>query len=161
MVGAGRADGRELELARELGLRLARGGAVILCGGLGGVMEAACAGAHSGGAVTVGLLPGEDRAAANEHVDVAIATGMGELRNALLARGCDAMVAVGGEWGTLSEIALALKLGRPVVALESWRLERPGLRDRGPRLARDPAEAAALALNLAAARGPAPDADRG
>lgn len=160
MVGAGRADDRELELARELGVQLARGGAVILCGGLGGVMEAACGGAHSGRAVTVGLLPGDDRSTANEHVDVAIATGLGELRNALLARACDAMVAVGGEWGTLSEIALALQLGRPVVVLESWRLQRSGLRDRGPHRARDPAEAAALALSLAAARRPAPGAER-
>lgn len=160
MVGAGRAGDRELELARELGLQLARGGAVILCGGLGGVMEAACAGAHRGGAVTVGLLPGDDRTVANEHVDVAIATGLGEVRNALLARGCDAMVAVGGEWGTLSEIALALKLGRPVVALESWRLKRAGLRARGPHLAQDPAEAAALAVSLAVWRRPAPGAER-
>jgi len=120
-----------------------------MCGGLGGVMAAACAGAHDGGGVTVGLLPGDDRAAANEHVDVAIATGMGELRNALLARACDAMVAVGGDWGTLSEIALALKLSRPVVALESWRPQRPGLNVSGPHVAQDPAEAAALALSLA------------
>ncbi len=120
-----------------------------MCGGLGGVMAAACAGAHDGGGVTVGLLPGDDRAAANEHVDVAIATGMGELRNALLARACDAMVAVGGDWGTLSEIALALKLSRPVVALESWRPQRPGLDVSGPHVAQDPAEAAALALGLA------------
>lgn len=87
------------------------------------MMEAASKGARAGGGVTVGILPGADRAAANEWVEVAVATGLGEARNALVARTADALVAIGGEWGTLSEIALARKAGKPVVAVESWDLD--------------------------------------
>lgn len=124
VIGAARADQDECALAREVGRQLALRGAVLVCGGLGGVMEAACAGAHDGGGLTVGLLPGDERAAANPFVDVAIATGLGELRNGLIVRAVDALVAVGGEWGTLSEIALALETGRVVVGLGSWDLPR-------------------------------------
>ena len=86
-------------------------------------MEAACRGAKAAGGTTVGILPGDDRAQANDYVDVAIATGLGEGRNALIVRAVDALVAVGGEYGTLSEIALALKTGKPVVGIESWALD--------------------------------------
>jgi uncharacterized protein (TIGR00725 family) len=116
---------------------------VLICGGLGGVMEAACRGAKTAGGTTVGILPGHDRAQANEHVDVALATGLGEARNALVVRAADALVAVGGEYGTLSEIALALKTGKPVVAIGSWDLE-PLVK------ARDADEAVRRALELAA-----------
>ncbi len=95
----------------------------MVCGGLGGVMEAACRGAKDGGGVTVGILPGTDRAAANAFVDVAIPSGLGEARNALVVRAADALIAVGGGYGTLSEIALALKAGKRVVGLESWDIE--------------------------------------
>jgi uncharacterized protein (TIGR00725 family) len=95
---------------------------VLVCGGLGGVMEAACRGAKSRLGTTVGLLPGSDRGAANGWVDVAVATGMGEMRNALVVRSADAVVAVGGGWGTLSEIAFARKTGKPVVGV-GWELE--------------------------------------
>jgi uncharacterized protein (TIGR00725 family) len=93
---------------------------VVVCGGLGGVMEAACRGAKAAGGRTLGILPGSDRDAANEWVDLALATGLGEARNALVVRASDALVAVGGGYGTLSEIALGLKSGRPVFGLESW-----------------------------------------
>jgi uncharacterized protein (TIGR00725 family) len=96
---------------------------VLVCGGRGGVMEAACRGAKQAGGTTVGILPGSSRNDANEHVDIAIATGLGEMRNALIVRAVDSLIAVGGEYGTLSEIALALKGGRPVFGLGSWEIE--------------------------------------
>ena len=96
---------------------------MVVCGGLGGVMEAACRGAKQAGGTTVGILPGSDRAAANEFVDVAIPTGMGEARNALVVRAADALIAVGGGYGTLSEIALALKAGKRVVGIGSWAID--------------------------------------
>lgn len=106
-------------------------------------MEAACRGAQEAGGTTVGILPGHDRADANPYVDVAVATGLGEARNALVVRAADALIAVGGEYGTLSEIALALKAGKPVVGIDSWdldRIERAG----------DAATAVRRALDLAA-----------
>jgi len=106
-----------------VGRQLAERGAVVVCGGLGGVMEAACRGAKEAGGLTVGILPGTDRAAANAFVDVAVPSGLGEARNALVVRAADAVVAVGGGYGTLSEIALALKAGKRVVGLDSWDIE--------------------------------------
>ena len=90
---------------------------MLVCGGLGGVMEAACRGARERGGITLGILPGLDRAAANPHVSVALPTGLGEARNALVVRAADALIAVGGGYGTLSEIALALKAGKRVIGL--------------------------------------------
>jgi uncharacterized protein (TIGR00725 family) len=106
-------------VGRELGSR----GVVLVCGGLGGVMEAACRGAKESGGRTVGILPGADRSAANPYVDVAIATGLGEARNALVVRAADALIAVGGGYGTLSEVALGLKAGKRVVGLGTWDVE--------------------------------------
>jgi uncharacterized protein (TIGR00725 family) len=120
VVGPGDASARELEAAEEVGAQLAAAGAVVVTGGLGGVMEAACRGARSRHGTTLGILPGDDRDAANGWVQVAVATGMGELRNGLVVRAADALVAIGGGHGTLSEVALALKLGRPVVGLGTW-----------------------------------------
>jgi uncharacterized protein (TIGR00725 family) len=96
---------------------------VLVCGGLGGVMEAACKGAKEAGATTVGILPGADRSAANRFVDIAIPTGLGEARNALVVRAADAVVAIGDGYGTLSEIALALRAGKRVVGLGTWEIE--------------------------------------
>jgi uncharacterized protein (TIGR00725 family) len=110
-------------LADEVGRLLARRGAVVVCGGLGGVMEAACRGASREGGTTVGVLPGLDRGAANPFVSVAVATGLGEARNALVVRAADALIAVGGAYGTLSEIALALKAGKPVIGLGTWEID--------------------------------------
>jgi uncharacterized protein (TIGR00725 family) len=120
VVGPGEASAEELLVAEEVGAGLADLGAVVVTGGLGGVMEAACRGARSRRGHTLGILPGEDRAAANGWVEIAVATGLGELRNGLVVRASDALVAVGGGHGTLSEVALALKLGRPVVGLGTW-----------------------------------------
>ena len=141
VVGPGEATSEEIATAEEVGRLLAERGAVLVCGGLGGVMEAACRGAREGGGMTVGILPGSDRAAANPHVDVAIATGLGEARNALVVRAADVVIAVGGAYGTLSEIALALKTGTPVVGIRSWELAGRPLKE-----ARDAREAVELAL---------------
>jgi uncharacterized protein (TIGR00725 family) len=123
VVGPGEASAGELAIAEELGARLVDLGATVVTGGLGGVMEAACRGAKSRRGLTIGLLPGLDRSEANGWVDVAIATGLGELRNALVVRTSDAVVAVGGGAGTLSEIGFALKLGRPVIGIGTFALE--------------------------------------
>jgi uncharacterized protein (TIGR00725 family) len=120
VVGPGNASPTELQLAEEVGAGLAAAGAVVVTGGLGGVMEAACRGARSRQGMTLGILPGEDRDAANGWVQVAVATGLGELRNGLVVRAADALVAIGGGHGTLSEVALALRVGRPVVGLGTW-----------------------------------------
>jgi uncharacterized protein (TIGR00725 family) len=120
VVGPGEASTEELHAAEEVGAGLAAAGAVVVTGGLGGVMEAACRGARSRRGRTVGILPGEDRDAANGWVEIALATGLGELRNGLVVRAADAVVAVGGGHGTLSEVALALKLGRPVIGIGTW-----------------------------------------
>ncbi len=142
----------DARLAHDVGRLLAEAGAVVVCGGLGGVMEAACRGAKEAGGLTVGILPGYDRRAANRWVDVAIATGLGEARNTLVVRASDAVIAIGGEYGTLSEIAFALKLGRPVVGLSTWSLARTGgTPDTGLRRAAAPEDAVSIAL--AAARG--------
>ncbi len=106
-----------------MGRLLAERGAMVVCGGLGGTMEAACRGARAAGGTTLGLLPGLDRSAANEFVSVAVPTGLGEARNGLVVRAADAVIALGGGYGTLSEIALALKAGKRVVGLETWEIE--------------------------------------
>jgi len=120
VIGAGEAPPAVRDLAFAAGRAIAAMGATLVCGGRGGVMEAAAHGAQSAGGHTVGILPGYDRAAANPHIEFVIATGMGEARNAIIVASADAIVALAGEAGTLSEIGLALKLKRPVVALRSW-----------------------------------------
>jgi uncharacterized protein (TIGR00725 family) len=123
VVGSGDADRQAEAVAEDVGRGLAQHGAIVVCGGLGGVMEAACRGAKEHGGTTVGILPGLDRRDANRWVDVAIATGLGEARNALVARAADALVAVSGGFGTLSEIALALRTGTPVIGVATWEIE--------------------------------------
>src|SRR3954447_2203137 len=139
VVGASTATPAEAALAEEVGAGLAAAGAVVVTGGLGGVMEAACRGAKSRLGQTLALLPGEDRSAANGWVDFAVPTGLGELRNGLIVRSADALVAIGGGAGTLSEIALAIKAGKLVVGLGSWAIE-------GMVQATDPADAVARVL---------------
>jgi len=124
VVGSGTCSAEEAVAAEQVGVLLARADAVVVCGGLSGVMEAACRGARREGGLTVGILPGSDRDGANPHVVVAIASGLGELRNGLVVRASDAVIAVGGEFGTLSEIGFALKLGKRVVGLGTWELSR-------------------------------------
>jgi uncharacterized protein (TIGR00725 family) len=123
VVGPGDASADETAAAERVGALVAGRGAVLVCGGLGGVMEAACRGARQEGGTAVGILPGLDRGAANPHVDVALATGLGEARNALVVRAADALIAIGGAYGTLSEIALALKGGKRVIGLGTWDIE--------------------------------------
>jgi uncharacterized protein (TIGR00725 family) len=123
VVGPGAAGEEQVAAAEEAGRLIAARGALLVCGGLGGVMEAACRGARSAGGTTLGLLPGDDRGDANPFVDIAVPTGLGEGRNALVVRTADAVVAIGGGYGTLSEIALALRAGKPVIGLGTWDIE--------------------------------------
>jgi uncharacterized protein (TIGR00725 family) len=146
VAASGDASERELADAEALGRALATRGAVVVTGGGGGGMEAACRGAKSAGGTTVGILPGSDRAEANAFVDVAIPTGLGEARNALVVRAADALVAVGGGWGTLSEIALALRAGKRVVGLTTWEVAKGGSPVEGVIAAADPEAAAELTL---------------
>jgi uncharacterized protein (TIGR00725 family) len=149
VVGPGQPTAEEAATAEEVGRLLGEAGAVVVCGGLGGVMEAVCRGARSAGGLTLGILPGRDRREANAYVEVAVPTGMGEMRNALVVRAADAVIAVGGAYGTLSEIALALRGGTPVVGLGTWELIRGGHPDDGIIRAASPREAVETALDLA------------
>lgn len=147
VVGPGLASDDEAAAAEEVGRLLARAGAVVVCGGSTGVMEAVSRGAAGEGGTVVGILPGFDRAEANPHVTIAVPTGMGEMRNALIARTADVMIAVGGEFGTLSEIAFALKIGTPVIGLLTWDLVRRGEAVAGIEVAESPERAVELALH--------------
>jgi uncharacterized protein (TIGR00725 family) len=122
-VGPGEAGPEVVAAAEFVGRELAARGTVLVCGGLGGAMEAACRGAKEAGGTTVGLLPGLDRRDANPYVDIAVPTGLGEARNALVVRAADALVAIGGGYGTLSEIGLALRTGKRVVGIGTWEIE--------------------------------------
>lgn len=145
VCGAG-VCGEELAgIAEEVGRRLVEAGAVVLCGGMGGVMEAAARGAQEAGGVVLGVLPGRDARNANRHIGIPLPTGMGEGRNVLVVRFAEALIAIGGEWGTLSEVALARKMDVPAILL------RPGL-TAGLDLPEAPTAADAVSLALAAAR---------
>ena len=129
------------DLAFEVGRGIAERNAVLICGGLTGVMEHAARGARAAGGLTIGLLPGDDPDEANEYIDVAIATGLGHARNAILARTADGVVAVGGGLGTLSEIALALRNRRPTIGIQTWRFDRDGRTEPELPIAASPKEA--------------------
>jgi len=117
VIGGGSCSAEETALAEDVGRRLADQGAIVVCGGLTGVMEAVAKGAKANGGITVGILPGADPAAANAYIDVPLATRMGEMRNALVVQVAQALIAIGGGTGTLSEVALALRIGKPIVGL--------------------------------------------
>jgi hypothetical protein len=136
-------------VAEEVGFMLAEKGCTVVCGGLGGVMEAACKGAKRAGGTTVGILPGNDRRDANEFVDVAIVTGLGEARNTLVVKSSQAVIAIGGRYGTLSEIGLSLKLGIPVVGLNTWQLYREGELETGIVPVSTAKDAVEIAISLA------------
>lgn len=140
IVGPSEAPAEVLTAAEEAGSWVARCGAVLITGGLGGAMEAACRGARSAGGTAVGMLPGNRRADANRFVEIAIPTGMGEMRNLLVVRAADGVLAVGGGLGTLCELALALKLGKPTVGIGTWEA-RVGNRSAGILSAGSPREA--------------------
>ncbi|MEK6777350.1 MAG: TIGR00725 family protein [bacterium] len=122
VIGAGRNEDKTNLMALEVGREVARAGAVLICGGLGGVMESAARGAREEKGTTVGILPGETRDEANPYIDIPIPTDLGHARNAIVVRASDALIAVGGGYGTLSEIALALKMGKPVAGLDTWEI---------------------------------------
>ncbi len=140
------------EQCEEVGQLLARAGAVLVCGGLGGSMEAAARGSAEAGGTVIGILPGAHRSGANPYVTLSIPTGMGEARNTLIVRSSDALIAVAGEFGTLSEIAFALKIGVPVVGLGTWELSKAGRPVEAFPQASSPEEAVREALRLAAGR---------
>ena len=144
----------EADAAEMVGRLLAQADAVVVCGGHGGVMEAASRGASREGGTVVGLLPGSDRSQGNPYLSIAIPTGLGELRNGLIVRAADALIAIGGAFGTLSEIALALKTGVPVVGLRTWELAKDGARITPDPIVRadTPEAAVADALRLASER---------
>jgi uncharacterized protein (TIGR00725 family) len=146
VIGAGDASPAQCNIAEEVGREVARSGAVLVCGGRGGVMEAAARGARAEGGHTIGILPSSDRAQANQYIEFAIATGIGEARNVIVVASGDAVIALKGEAGTLSEIGLAMKLGRPVVALKAWK------NIAGVQLAENPRRAVERALELAERR---------
>jgi uncharacterized protein (TIGR00725 family) len=146
VIGSASCDDETAALARAVGQEIGRQGAVLVCGGRGGVMEAACQGAKAQQGITVGILPGPDRREANPYVDIPIVTGLGEARNAVVVRSADAVVAVSGGYGTLSEIGLALKMGRPVIGLGTWELSQHGQPSSAIIRATNAAQAVALAL---------------
>jgi uncharacterized protein (TIGR00725 family) len=146
VIGAGRASPELYRMAEQVGQGIAQNGATLVCGGLGGVMEAACKGAKAAGGRTVGILPGERATEANKFVDLPIVTGFAEARNVVIVRSAHAVIAIGGEFGTLSEMAFALKFGVPLIGLQSWSFS-----DR-IQLVETPEEAVVLAIELAARR---------
>lgn len=143
LIGGSRPDPAFLETAREVGRLLGERGAVLVCGGLGGVMEAAARGAKEAGGLTIGILPGGDRDDANPSIDVPLATGLGYTRNSIVALNADAIIAVDGEYGTLSEIAYGIIYGKTVIGLGTWDI-------KGVFPARTPEEAVELAMRAAA-----------
>ncbi len=141
VIGAGDCSDEVYKLAEQVGERIAKAGAVLVCGGLGGVMEAASKGAKKEGGTTVGILPGVDKSHANSYIDFRIVTGLGEGRNLLVIRNSDVVIALPGEYGTLSEIAFCLKLGKPIIGLSTWDISEAIIK------AKDAEEAVKMALS--------------
>jgi hypothetical protein len=135
-----------LEIAEKVGAEIAKRGGVVICGGLGGVMEAACRGAKKQGGMTIGVIPYKEPDRANEFVDLVIATGMGEARNAVIVNSADGLIAISGQFGTLSEIAFALAFDKPIVGISTWDI------DKKMQKVEDPVEAVDLILRKIAQR---------
>ena len=138
-----------MELAEAVGREIARRGAVLICGGLSGVMEAACRGASREGGLTIGVLPGSDARTANQYVQIPIVTGVGYARNMIVAKSAAAVIAIDGSYGTLSEIAYALQSGIPVIGLNTWSLSQQGKEDESIIPAENATQAVEKALSLA------------
>ncbi len=153
VIGSSRCSEREARMAEEVGAELARRGATLVCGGLSGVMAAACKGARSRGGTTVGILPGTRRQDANPYVDIPIVTTIGEARNVMVVNSAQAVIAIGGEYGTLSEIAFALRDDIPVIGLNTWSLSRNGRLDESMVVAVDASDAVDKALAAIEAKG--------
>ncbi len=148
VIGGAEPSPEEARLAEEVGRELGKRGATLVCGGLGGVMEAACRGASSEGGLTIGILPGDSPKAANPYVQIPIATGIGYARNISVVKSAQAVIAIGGSYGTLSEIAHAQQGGIPVIGLNTWSLSRNDQPDDSIIPAQNPTEAVDKALDL-------------
>jgi uncharacterized protein (TIGR00725 family) len=149
VVGGGKCTPEEAVVAEAVGSELARRGAILVCGGLGGIMEAACKGASSEGGMTIGILPSDNWGTANPYVQIPIATGLGEARNLVIVRSSSAVIAVSGEYGTLSEIAFALQNNKPVIGLDTWSLHKDSKEVRSIVPAENPVDAVDKAIELA------------
>jgi uncharacterized protein (TIGR00725 family) len=149
VIGDSSCSSEEAKLAETVGELLAQRGATLICGGLSGVMEAVCQGAKSKGGLTIGILPGQDSSTANHWVDIPVVTGIGEARNVAVVKSAQAVIAIAGSYGTLSEIAYALKSGIPVIGLNTWSLSRSGRQDDSIVRVRTAAEAVDKAISLA------------
>jgi len=149
VIGEGKTTPETYDLARKVGYELARRGVTVVCGGMGGVMEGACRGAKEAGGTTVGILPGNSRRDANRYVDIPVVTGLGEGRNVIVVKSAQAVIAIRGRYGTLSEIAFALLQNIPVIGLETWTLQQAGEIDPAIVPAESAEEAVDLALTLA------------
>ncbi|MFC2001762.1 TIGR00725 family protein [Chloroflexota bacterium] len=148
VIGGSDCSPEEARLAEEVGRELARQGAILVCGGLGGVMTAACKGASSEGGMTIGILPGNNRQMANPYVQIPVVTNLGEARNVIVVKSAQAVIAIDGSYGTLSEIGLALGSGIPVIGLNTWALSRDNQPDNSIIIAQNPADAVSKAFDL-------------
>ena len=147
VIGSSQSSAKESKLAEEVGRELAKRDAVLVCGGLGGVMEAACRGASSEGGLTIGVLPGESSREANGYVKIPIVTGIGYARNVVVVKSAQAIIAIGGSYGTLSEIGHALQNGIPIIGLDTWSLSRNGKTNRSIIPAKGAADAVSIAFD--------------
>jgi uncharacterized protein (TIGR00725 family) len=147
VIGGGEPSPEEARLAEEIGRELAKRGAILICGGLSGVMEAACRGATSEGGLTIGILPGDSSDDANPYVRIAVVTGIGYARNMAVVKSAQAVIAIGGGYGTLSEIAYARQSDIPVIGLNTWSISRNGQLDSSIIVVEDPAKAVDIALS--------------
>ena len=129
VIGESKATDQNYSIAEKVGVLIARSGATLVCGGLDGVMEAACKGAKSAGGSTIGILPGLSKNEANQWIDIPICTGLGDARNIVVVRTGSAVIAIGGAYGTLSEIGHALSDGKPIFALNSWEITKSGIQN--------------------------------
>lgn len=148
VIGGSDCSAQEARVAEEVGRELAKRGAIVICGGMSGVMTAACKGATSEGGLTIGVLPGDDRESANQYIQIPIVTSIGYARNVIVVKSAQAIIAVGGSYGTLCEISYALQSGLPVIGLETWSISRNGHTDKSIIRAKTPAEAVAKAFEL-------------
>jgi len=148
VIGGSSCTPEEARLAEEVGREIARSGAALVCGGLGGVMAAACKGASAEGGLTIGILPGDSRQTANPHVHIPIVTNLGEARNVIVVKSAEAVIAIGGSYGTLSEIGHARRNDIPVIGLNTWSLSRNAQPDNSIISAQSPQDAVKKALNM-------------
>lgn len=150
VIGASQCSAQEAKWAEEVGRELARKQVIVICGGLSGVMEAVCRGASEAGGTTIGIIPGDTAQAANPYVQIPVVTGLGYARNVIVVKSARVVIAIGGSYGTLSEIAHALQNSIPVIGLHTWELSRDGQPDNSIIPAESPQEAVEKALELAA-----------